>query len=142
MPNEPKIEGLSAAPEKTDVPLAQPAPPVISSAIVIERRKGGKDRKRYSKGTKGGQRILFGLSKAGFRVANALAEGTDTFVKRSDSSRSKRKDGFLRDSLRNASRGFSDGFSELGKAPEEIADRISTRRVWRTFRVISPFFGR
>jgi hypothetical protein len=112
---------------------------LITSAIVLRRDKK-KNRDRYTEGTKSSQRLAFGISKAGYRVANSFAEGMNTFVKRSDDSRERRKDGFIRDSLRNASRGISDGFEELGKAPMEIADRIGTRQVWRIARTFTPFF--
>jgi len=114
--------------------------PLITSAIVVRRgKKGG--RKRYTSGTKAGQRLGFGFTKAGYRVFNSFADGMKTFVDRSDDSRSKRKDGFVRDSLRNASRGIRDGFTELGRAPSEIADRIGRRQVWRIARTFRPFFG-
>jgi len=110
---------------------------LISSAIVIKRAK---KRRRYTSGTKGTQRLGYGFSKAGFRVFNSVAQGMDTFVKRSDESRDKRKDGLVRDALRNASRGVSDGFAELGKAPIEIADRINGGQVWKIARSFTPFF--
>ena len=43
----------------------------------------------------------------------------------------------VRDSLRNASRGIEDGLRELGRAPSEIANRVSRRTVWRVFRMFT-----
>jgi hypothetical protein len=119
---------------------------VLSEPVYYRTRKKkkGKGRKRYTKGTKPFQKLLFGAARAGYRTANAFAEGFDTFAKRSNRSSRKRKDGLIRDSLRNASRAFSDGAREAGKAPGQIAKQIGTNNVRRGFRVLfNPFaFGR
>jgi len=106
--------------------------------VVLERRKSKKGKKKYSRGTKGIQRLLLGVSKAGYRVTNSVAEGLDTFVKRTNKSGRKRRDGMVRYALRNASRGVSDGLTELGKAPGEITRRVGTGSVWRVVRVFTP----
>jgi hypothetical protein len=116
------------------------SPPEASQEqiVVLERRKSKKRKKKYSRGTKGAQRLFLGLSKAGYRVANSVAEGLDTFVKRGNKSGRKRRDGTVRYALRNASRGISDGLTELGKAPGEVARRVGTGSVWRVVRVFTP----
>lgn len=116
----------------------QAAPdPVLLTPILLKRGKKRKKRKkRYTRGSKQAQRFLFGLSRAGYRATNSLAEGMNTFVKRSRKSQRKRRDGLIRDAFRNASVGFADGVSELGKAPNEIARRVSGRRVWRASRLL------
>jgi len=123
----------------TGASSATGAPPLLTTAIVMERRDGKKRKKRkYSSGTKPMQEFLFGLSKAGYRTGNSLSKGLGTFVKRSRKSSRKKRDGMMRDSLRNLSLGISDGFATLGKAPWDLARRISTRRAWRTFRILTP----
>jgi len=112
---------------------------LITTPIVLTRSKPKRRRKRYSKGTKGLQRFLLGLSDATYRVTNSFTKGFDTFNDRSKRSRWKRRDGMVRDFFRNASRGFSDGIDQFGKAPDELARRISTRRVARSFRTLTPF---
>jgi hypothetical protein len=111
---------------------------VITTPLLLKREKAGdgKAKKKYSRGTRGVQRLLYGLSKAAYRSTNSVSEGLDTFVKQSSKSSKKRRDGFIREALRNASKGVADGVAELGKAPEEITKRIGTRRVWKLFRVL------
>jgi|SwirhirootsSR1_FD_contig_21_1834016_length_1030_multi_4_in_0_out_0_2 hypothetical protein len=127
----------------TDIaPPAGPSKGAMFTAPIVmtlDRRSSKKGRKRYSQGTKGTQRFLFGVSKAGFRVSDSFSRGFDTFVKRSNRSARKRKDGYVRDSLENASRGVGKGLSTLGRAPYDVARRIPTRVVWNTFRVLTPF---
>jgi hypothetical protein len=115
--------------------------PVLTVPIIIDLgkpRKKGRKKKKYTRGTKAMQRLILGISEAGSRSSNSITKGLRVFAKRSKKSSRKRRDGLVRDSLRNASRGFSDGMNQLGKAPNEIARRIGTRRVWRTFRVLTP----
>lgn len=115
-------------------------PLLFTGATYIKVKKSKGDKKRYSKGTKNPQQIMLGVSRAGFRVANSFADGLKTFSKRSNRSAKKKKDGMLRDALRNASHGISDELKELGRAPDEIARQIPTRQVRRTFKVLfSPF---
>lgn len=113
---------------------------LITTPVVIKLGKSGKNKnkKKYTRGTKGLQRLVLGVSKAAFRSSNSVAEGLKTFVKRSNKSSRKRRDGLVREVFRNASRGFGDSLTELGKAPGELARRVGTRRVWRTFRVFTP----
>jgi hypothetical protein len=122
------------------------AKPLVTTAVYFDRR-GGKKRKRnrrkkYTKGTKAPQRLVFGESRATYRVANAFSRGLRTFVRRSNRSARRRKDGFVRYSLRNASRGFNTALKELGRAPEEITNRIGTRNVRRAFRLLTNPFSR
>jgi hypothetical protein len=130
---------------KTDAPKSDEHA-LFTTPIVIEPLKGkrSKKKKKYTRGSKGLQRLAVGVSDAVFRSANSVAKGAKTFSKRSKKSSRKKRDGLVRDSLRNASRGFSDGLTELGKAPNEIAKRIGTGQVRRSFRVFIPSvpFGR
>jgi hypothetical protein len=110
---------------------------LLTSPIIIQRESSKKrKRKRYSSNTKDIQRLAFGLSRAVFRSTNSVAKGFKTFVKKSNKSARKRRDGLVREALRNASEGVSDGFAELGKAPGEVARRVRSGRIWRTFRIL------
>jgi hypothetical protein len=111
---------------------------LFTAPIVLERTKKGKKKgKRYTSGTKGLQQLALGVSKAAYRSANSFADGFRVFSKQSNKSARRRRDGLIRDSLRNASSGFAEGLTELGRAPGEIARRISSRNVWRTFRIFT-----
>jgi hypothetical protein len=113
--------------------------PLLTTPIVIEPVRGKKKKKRkYSKGTKGVQRLAQGVTDALYRSANSVAKADKTVSKRSKKSARKKRDGLVSDSLRNYSAGVSDGFKELGKAPNEIAKRIGTKRVRRTFKAFIP----
>lgn len=140
----PPRSGASASVSASSGSIFDP-PPLLTVPVVIDRRgnggrkkRRGRRKKKYSRSTKGIQRFLFGSSRAGYRVTNSLARGLNTFVRRGNRSARRRRDGFVRDAFRNFSRGFGRAASEFGRAPFEIARRVSTRRVWRTFRIFVP----
>jgi len=112
---------------------------LITTPIVFHSKRRDDDDKsrKYSRGTKTTQRLSLGISKAAYRTAKSISSGLSTFSDESDKSSRKRKDGMVRDSLRNASKGFEDGLNELGKAPDEIARRISGKTIIRVFRAFS-----
>ena len=101
--------------------------------IVVEKRKKKRKRK-YSRGTRGLQELSDGLTKASFRVPNAVAKGLDEFYDRSRKSSKKRRDGAFRDLLRNGARGADRFFRQFGKAPNDVARKVRTRRVWKQTR--------
>lgn len=129
---------------KTEAPKKDEGALFTTPVVIEALKRKKKKKKKYTQGTKGLQRLAVGVSDAVFRSANSVAKGAKTFSKRSKKSSRKKRDGLVRDSLRNASRGFSDGLTELGKAPNEIAKRIGTGQVRRSFRVFIPSvpFGR
>lgn len=108
-------------------------------------RRGGRGNKRYSRNTKDAQRLVYGSSKALFRLADGAAAGTESFWRRSDRSARRKKDGLAKDFYRNAARGIDRASRQVGKAPYEIAREISGRRAWKNVRWFvrkSPFrFG-
>lgn len=106
--------------------------------IIIKRVKSKKGKKKYTRGTKALQDLVLGASEASYRTSNSVSKGLRTFVKRTKKSSRKKRDGSLRDALRNAAIGFGDGVAELGRAPQDLAKRISTRRAWKTFRTFTP----
>ncbi len=123
---------------------AQETQQQAGAPVYFSRTKKKGKKRRYTKGTKPFQKLVLGASRAVYRAANSFAEGFDTFRKRSKRSARKRRDGLVRDSLRNAARGFSDAARKAGKAPRAFARQIGTKNVRRGFRVIfNPFsFGR
>jgi len=143
-------------PAATRPPQQQPERPLLTAPVYYGRavRYGGNDgkrrrrrRPRYTKGTRASQRLTFGTERATYRVANAFARGWRRFVRRSDRSRRRRKDGLLRDQFRNFSSGFNVALDELGRAPGEIAWRVGTRNARNAGLAFMPpnpfrFFGR
>lgn len=129
-------ETTSKTAANTEPAAEEIASPLLTAPVVLKKKKKKRRKTKYSSGTEFFQRFAYGLSRSGFRVANSFSIGLDTFSKRSNRSRRKKRDGMARDMFRNASRGFSDGMTELGKAPEELTKQVGTKRVWKMVRVL------
>jgi hypothetical protein len=113
---------------------------VLTAPVVLKLEKNKKKKKKkYSRGSKASQRLAQGTADALYRAANSLGRASKSLSKRSKKSSRKKKDGLVRDSLRNTSRATGKGLTELGKAPNEIAKRIGTKQVRRAVRMIIPF---
>ncbi|MBV8518379.1 MAG: hypothetical protein JO197_13355 [Acidobacteria bacterium] len=116
--------------------------PIITAPVYFKRRSRNKRRrnkKKYTKGTKPFQRVSRGAVWSGYRVGNGFARGLRTFARRSDRSANRRKDGFVRYALRDASAGFNSAARQWGRAPGEIANRIGTRLVRNTAFAVNNF---
>lgn len=156
MANNPQIPPPPIVPPAAVPPVATAAAavagggaqPFISAPIVFRRVKGGggrrrrnRGKKKYTRGTKQFQRLLLGGEESTYDLANGVARGFQTFVRRSKRSRRRRRDGLVRDSFRNAGRGFQRGFRVAARAPFDLGRRIATRPLWRTTQnFIVPFF--
>lgn len=83
-------------PEIHDAPPAQPVPE--------KAEKAEKKKRKYSKQLKGLQQFERGLSKAMNRIASSVDEGLRVWRKSSDKSARKKRDGAIRDALKNYAR--------------------------------------
>lgn len=117
-----------------------------TTPIILQRDKKksrrGKRKKKYSKGTKGLQRLMQGFADSGNRIARGFARNTRTFSDRSKRSARKRRDGLIRDLFKNETRAIRKSSRQFAKAPDEITKRFSTRRTWKAFRVWTPLTSR
>jgi hypothetical protein len=111
----------------------------ILRPIVYEVRSGGKGKKKkkYSRGLKEPQKLEEGTVRATERLAQAAVDGLGTFRKRCNRSSRKRRDGALKDALRNLSRGMEDALTTAAKAPSDLTRKVSVRRLTRI--VLPPF---
>jgi hypothetical protein len=137
MATEKKAPDATTADAAAAVAAAQPA--LWSAPIIMERDKKRKKRKKYSRGTKGFQRLILGFASAAQRATRGFSDGARTWVRRSKRSQRKKRDGLVRDAFSNASRAVRKGTKELSKAPNEITKRFNTRRGWRMVRLATPF---
>jgi len=113
---------------------------ILTAPVVIKlEKKKKRKKKKYSRGSKAGQRLAQGTADALYTAANSLGRASKSFSKRSKKSSRKKRDGLVRDVLRNASRATGKGMTKLGKAPNKIARRIGTKQIRRAVRIIVPF---
>jgi len=132
------VTGASMAPPQGEVRRRPRIRSTVSRVrpIVLKvrrrRLRGGK--KRYSRNSKDAQRLVYGGSRALFRIADGFAAGADSFRRRSDRSARRRRDGLAKDFFRNYARGVDRASRQWGRAPYEIAREINGRRAWKSVR--------
>ena len=108
--------------------------------VVYDYRKKKKKGKKYSKGLKTIQRTEDGLTLAGRRLGDALESGFKSYRKRRNKSARRRKDGPLRDIVRNTAGGVSQFFSVGSDIPYDVARKVNNRRFGKQVRDTVRFF--
>ena len=104
------------------------------------RKKKKKNRKKYSKGLKTIQRTEDGLTLAGRRFGDALESGFRSYRKRRNKSARRRKDGPVRDIVRNSAGGVSEFFSVGSDIPYDVARKVNNRKFGKQVRDTVRFF--
>jgi hypothetical protein len=111
---------------------ATPLPDInITDDTKKKKRKKGR-KKKYSKGTRDVQELGHAFSKGAYRMGNAVAVALDAFYRQQSKSARKKRDGMMRDAMKNWGRGFRDGAREAAKAPYDVYKRVD---VWRQARM-------
>jgi hypothetical protein len=121
-PKEPKTTTRSAELSVTTEPHAQ----AVHAEVTTKRKR------KYSRGLKDAQRWERGIAKGSRRVGRAVYEGLDLYLKRRDRSADKRRDGAIRDALKNWSKGWSKTLREASDAPYDVFKAFNTKAVRRT----------
>jgi len=113
---------------------------VIERPIVYERKRGGKGRKRrYSKGLKDPQKCEVDATRALNRVADAVADGVSEYRSERNKSARRKRDGAIKDAVRNLGRGLSEALDTGARAPSDLTRRATTKRLSRLCVVPPPF---
>ena len=108
--------------------------------VVYEYGKKKRKRKKYSRGLKTVQRTEDGLTLAGRRLGDAIESGFRSYRKRRNKSSRRKKDGPLRDILRNSSGGLSQFLSVGSDIPYDVARKVNNRRFGKQVRNTVQFF--
>ena len=123
-------------PASDTTPGATDGEQLTRQPVVYERKK---KKKKYSRGLREPQKAEQRISRAAERLAEAVADGLSEYRDRSSSSARKKRDGAIRDAVRNVGRGLSKAIETSAKAPTDLTRKISTRRLTRL--VIPPPFS-
>jgi hypothetical protein len=104
-----------------------------------------KKKRKYSRGLRELQTGERRLSKAGARLARAVANGMNTYYKEDKKSSRKKRDGAIRDALKNWARGVGKTMRRSSGVPYDIARAFDTKTIRRNVRAVArvlapPFF--
>ena len=113
---------------------------LIERPIVYERRRGRKRGKRkYSKGLKEVQECEIDAVRAGNRIAQAVADGISEYRSERNKSARRKRDGAIKDVVRNVGRGLSEALDVASRAPADLTRRATTKRLTRLLPCPPPF---
>jgi hypothetical protein len=100
-----------------------------------------KKKKKYSTGlSRVVQELESGMNKGARKVAKAVRKGLGEYKDRRDDSAGKKKDGALRDLLRNQSKALRKGLPIAAKAPAEILDAVADLKPVRRLSNVRKLF--
>jgi hypothetical protein len=105
--------------------------------IVYEYRRG-RGKKRYSSGAKTPQVLERGVSRSVERLAQSVADGLGRYRSRRDRSARRKKDGAIKDFVRNVGRGAEKALRTGAKAPTDLTRRMTSKRLRRVSRMVVP----
>lgn len=124
--------------EKIPVQPAADAAQVAEPQVVVTTKKR---KRKYSRRLRDVQEIDRAMAKASWRLNQAVADGFDTYRKRSDHSARKKRDGAIRDGIENWARAMGKTMKKASSAPSDIARAFSSKRMKRRIRAVVRFFA-
>jgi hypothetical protein len=107
-----------------------PAPEAPLTAPIVVEIDRKRRKKRYSRGLRDIQTTSRGLTRTSRRLVQAVDEGMTRYLKESNRSARKRRDGALRDFSLNVADAIGAGLREASGAPSDLARTFNTRG-WR-----------
>lgn len=132
--SKPATEGTSLTVSATETPV------LIERPVIYERKRSkGRKKKKYTRGSKDVQYLEEDASRAVNRLANSVADGIGKYRERRDNSARKKKDGALKDALRNTGRGLTKALDKAARAPSDLTRRATSKRISRVLIVPPPF---
>ena len=113
------------SPSETQQPpeAAQPEREVI----VKEKPK----KKRYTRSLRAIQRLEVGVSKSNRRMAEAVVRGLDTWIDATKQSSRKKRDGAIKDGVKNLSKAMRETLVTASEAPADFLDEVA--KIGRVF---------
>lgn len=114
--------------DQSDLPVERPPRPIVI------KLKNKKKKRRYSRGLGDLQRSGRRLTRISRQVSKAVFRGANTFIKSSDKSALKKRDGALRDLGLNMGKAVSKSLRVSSRIPSDMARAIYVRSTRRSIR--------
>jgi len=114
--------------------------PGVNDSIAMPQ--ANKKKKKYSRGLRASQEVEHGIANAASTLSNAIADTFGTYKKRSRSSSFKKRDGAVRDAIKNWTKATSQGMKTASDAPYQFVKTVNrgkaSRRIRDAVRMVSP----
>ena len=96
-----------------------------AGVTVVKAKKKKKKRKKYSRGLRAIQELEVAGTKSSRRLTKALDRGLSTWITARNKSARKKRNGALRDSLKNSSKSMRQVLKQSSQAPTDFLDEFS-----------------
>ena len=106
---------------------------------IVHERKRSRGKKKHSRGLANPQKLEADASRAAHRIARAVADGFSEYRGERDKSARRKRDGAIKDAVRNTGRGLSEAIGTAARAPRDLARRATAKRLSRLLLVPPPF---
>jgi hypothetical protein len=96
-------------------------------------------KKKYSRRYRDAQKLEEGFTRTGERLAKAVADGLFEYRRRRNRSARKKRDGAIKDAVRNWGRGLQEALVTAAKAPRDLTKPLSSKRLRKMMWIPLPF---
>ena len=118
---------LDSKENEGQAPKASPVVTDKSAPVILKPKK----KKKYSRNRRTIQELEVGLTDSARRLSKAVKDGLDTYIDERDKSARKKRDGAIRDLLRNQSKAMRKGLTVAAEAPADFMDAVANLKVVR-----------
>jgi hypothetical protein len=98
-------------------------------------------KRKYSRRTKGVQEIERGVSKAAASLGDAVAKTFRTYKKRENASSFKKRDGAVKDAIKNWSKAYGKGVKEASDVPYQLVKSVNSSKASKQIRDAVKMFA-
>ena len=108
----------------------------------LQMPEAPKEKRKYSRRMRSSQEIERGVSRAAASLGDAVAATFNTSKDRSKKSSYKKRDGAVKDALRNWTKAYSKGMKKASNAPYQVVKAVNTSKASKQIRdamkMVSP----
>ena len=100
-----------------------------------------KKRRRYTRSMRAGQEIERGISRAGASLGDAVAATFNSYKDRSRASSYKKRDGAVKDAIKNWTKATSKGMKKASDAPYQFVKAVNNSKASKQIRDAVKMFS-
>ncbi|NBD08313.1 MULTISPECIES: hypothetical protein [Corallococcus] len=113
----------------------------MTADVMVESTVPPKKKRKTSKGLKNLDKAHRNVSRAMDHMAAAVSDGMKTYRKNEKKSAEKKKDGALRDMVKNTGKAVSDTMKTMSKVPRDLTRTIDSKRNRKQVRSVARFLS-
>jgi len=124
------------APAEETITGHSPASAATSATSELPEHK-----RKYSRRTRGVQEVEHGVSKAAASLGEAVATTFRTYKKREKASSFKKRDGAIKDAVKNWTKAYGKGMKEASDVPYQLVKSVNSSKASKQIRDAVKMFA-